>query len=72
MQPSPSPARPPIAKECLGGESNPYAPLGAPDFKSGASASSATQAFFFSMNHDDARSPLFDVACLVALAERRV
>jgi hypothetical protein len=29
---------------CLEGESNPHAPCGATDFKSGASASSATQA----------------------------
>jgi integrase len=33
-----------LLNQCLGGESNPYAPCGAPDFKSGASASSATQA----------------------------
>src|SRR5437667_874963 len=31
---------------CPGRGSNPYAPCGAPDFKSGASASSATQALF--------------------------
>ena len=34
----------PLLHQCLGRESNPYAPCGAPDFKSGASASSATQA----------------------------
>ena len=35
-----------IKRECLGRESNPHAPRGAPDFKSGTSASSATQANF--------------------------
>ena len=32
------------SERCLGRESNPHEPFGPPDFKSGASASSATQA----------------------------
>src|SRR5437667_12905943 len=50
--------------QCPGRGSNPYAPCGAPDFKSGASASSATQALLFSMNYRSNRFWLSNVAYL--------
>src|SRR5207244_5602148 len=53
-----------VSRQCPGRGSNPYAPCGAPDFKSGASASSSTQAYLFSMNYRDTRFRLFYVAYL--------
>ena len=51
-------------RECLEGELNPHEPCGPTDFKSGASADSATQAGLFSMNYRDYRFRFFCVAYL--------
>ncbi len=56
-----------ISIKCPGRGSNPYAPCGAPDFKSGASASSATQARVVSTIYRYIRFRLVYVAYLLPM-----